>query len=67
LHSECLTNEALEGFGDFKIGEKIIHAVKYAADLVLLAKEEKVLQDMSDKLIKIGGCYGMEMKVGKQN
>jgi len=32
---------------------------------VLLAKEEKVLQDMIDKLIEIGRCYGMEMNVGK--
>jgi hypothetical protein len=39
--------------------------VKYADDLVLLAKEEKVLQDMIDKLIEIGGCYGMEMNVKK--
>jgi hypothetical protein len=61
LYSECLTKEALEGFGDFKIGGKIIHTVKYADDLVLLAKEEKVLQDMTDKLIEIGRCYGMEM------
>jgi hypothetical protein len=28
--------------------------VKYEDDLVLLAKEEKVLQDMIDKLIEIG-------------
>jgi hypothetical protein len=39
--------------------------VKYADDLVLLTKEEKVLQDMIDKLIKIGRCYGMEMNVEK--
>ena len=65
LYSECLTKEALEGFGDFKIGGKIIHTVKYADDLVLLAKEEKVLQDMTDKLIEIGGHYGMEMNVKK--
>ena len=32
---------------------------------MLLAKEEKVLQDMTDKLIKIGRCYGMEMNVEK--
>jgi hypothetical protein len=55
----------LEGFGDFKIGGQIIHTVKYADDLVLLAKEDKVLQDMIDKLIKIGRCYGMEMNVEK--
>jgi len=39
--------------------------VKYADDLVLLAKEEKVLQDMIDKLIEIGRCYGLEMNVEK--
>jgi len=39
--------------------------VKYADDLVLLVKEEKVLQDMSDKPIEIGGCYGMEINVEK--
>jgi len=65
LYSEYLTKEALEGLGDFKIGGQIIHTVKYADDLELLAKEEKVLQDMIDKLIEIGRCYGMEMKVEK--
>jgi hypothetical protein len=30
----------------------------------ILAKEEKVLQDVIDKLIEIG-CYGMEMNVEK--
>jgi len=39
--------------------------VKYADDLELLAKEEKVLQDMIDKLNEIGRCYGMEMNVEK--
>jgi hypothetical protein len=45
LYSECLTKEALEGFGNFQIGGQIIHIVKYADYLVLLVKEEKVLQD----------------------
>jgi hypothetical protein len=40
--------------------------VKYADDLVLLAKEENVLQDMIDKLTETGRCYGMEMNVEKQ-
>jgi hypothetical protein len=44
LYSECLTEDALEGFGDFKICGKIIHTVKYADDFVLLGKVEKVLQ-----------------------
>jgi len=65
LYSECLTKETLEGFGDFKTGGQVIHPVKYADDLVLLAKEEKVLQDTIDKLTAIGGCYGMEMNVEK--
>ena len=55
--------EALEGFRGFKRGGQIINTVKYADDRVLGTKEEKVLQDMNDKLIEIGGCYGMEMDV----
>jgi hypothetical protein len=43
LYSEYLTKEALEVFGDFKIGGQVIRIVKYADDLVLLAREEKVL------------------------
>jgi len=39
LHSEYLTKEALEGFGDFKIGGQIIRTD--ADDLVLLAMEWK--------------------------
>jgi hypothetical protein len=65
LYGEYLTKEAFEGLGDFKIGGQIIHTVKYAGHLVLLAKEEKVLQDMFDKLIEIGRCCGMELNVEK--
>jgi len=43
LYSECLTKEALDGLGDFNIGGQIIQTVKYANDLVLMAKEETVL------------------------
>jgi hypothetical protein len=39
--------------------------VKYADELVLLAKEEKELQEMINKLIEIGRCYRMEMNVEK--
>jgi len=65
LYSECLTKEALDGLGDFNIGGKIIQIVKYANDLVLMAKEETVLKGMINKLIEIGRCYGMEMNVEK--
>jgi len=66
LYSDCLNKEALEWFGDFKTGGQIIHTVKYADDLVLLAKEEKALQEMIDKLTEIGRCYGMQMNVKKK-
>jgi len=39
--------------------------VKYADDLVVMAKEEMVLQGMIDKLIETGRYYGMEMNVEK--
>ena len=31
-----------------------------------LSKEEKVLQNMIDKIIEIGRCYGMETYVEKK-
>jgi hypothetical protein len=37
--------------------------VKYADGLVLLAKEETVLQVMFESLIEIGRCYEMERSV----
>ena len=41
--------------------------MKYADELVLLIKEDKVLHNMINKLIEIGGCYGMEINVrGKE-
>jgi hypothetical protein len=39
--------------------------VKYADDLVLLAKEKTVLQGMINKLTEIGCCYGKEMNVDR--
>ena len=41
LYNEYLTKEALEGLEDLKIGVQIIHTVKYADYLVLLAKEKR--------------------------
>jgi hypothetical protein len=39
--------------------------VIYADDLVLLAKEETILQSMIDKLIEVVRGYGMESDVEK--
>jgi hypothetical protein len=65
LHTEYLTEEAPEGSGLFKIGGPVIFTVEYADDLVLLANREMVLQGMTDRLIEIGRCYGMEINVKK--
>ena len=65
LYSECLTKDALDGLGDFNIGGQIIQTVKYADDLVLMAKEETVLQGMTDKLVETCRYYGIEMNVEK--
>ena len=40
---------------------KVIRIDKYSYDLVLLPKEETVLQGMIDRIIEIGLCYSMEM------
>jgi hypothetical protein len=45
LYNEYLTKKDLEGSADFKIEEQILCNVKYADELVLLAKEEMVLQE----------------------
>jgi hypothetical protein len=39
--------------------------VKCADDLVLVAKEEAMLQDITDRLTESGECYGMEINVEK--
>jgi len=39
--------------------------VRHADDLVLLAKEEKVLQGITDRLTLVGRCYGIEINVVK--
>ena len=42
-----------------------IYPFLYADDLVLMAKEETMLQSMIDKLTETGRYYGMEMNVEK--
>ena len=66
MYSKCLTKEALDELGDFNIGGQIIQTVKFADDLVLMAKEETVLQGVIGNLFENGRCYGMEMNVKKQ-
>jgi hypothetical protein len=53
----------LEGFEGFKIGRQVIHTVIYVDDLVLLAKEETVLQGMTDRLTEIVRCYRISVSI----
>jgi hypothetical protein len=64
LYNEYLTRDATKGFGDFKVGGQVIRALKCENDLVLLAKEETVLQGIIGRLIDIGRWCGMAMNVG---
>jgi hypothetical protein len=61
--SKYVAHEALEGLGDFKVGGQIISTVRYADDLVLLAKEETVLQSMVNKITVVGRVYYREINV----
>ena len=63
LHNEYLIRDAIEGFGDFKVGGHVILNVKYADDLVLLTREGSALQSMIGRITEIGRCYGREMNV----
>jgi hypothetical protein len=53
----------LKGLINFETGGHVTRGVKYADDLVLLAKEDTILQGMSDRLTEIVRCYGIEMSV----
>jgi hypothetical protein len=65
FQSKYLTKKVLEGFEDFKTGEKVTCTVKYRDDLVLLARDETMLQEKIDGLTETGRCYGMEINVEK--
>jgi hypothetical protein len=64
-YSEYLTKEAVEVFGDFKLGQ-VIRKMKYADNFVLLPEEGGVLQGMTEKVIDAGVYYGMEMNLEKK-
>jgi len=65
LYSEYLNTEALEDFGDFRTGGQVIRTEKYADDLVLLAKEEVLLQGTGEIQNETGRCYGKEVNMEK--
>ena len=47
------------------LGGQVIHTVKYADDLVLLANEEMILKGITDSLVGIRRCCGMENVYGR--
>ena len=63
LSSKYLTKEGLEGFGDFKIAEQVIHTLKYVVALVLLANKETVVLGKTERLPEVGICYGNRMEI----
>jgi len=66
LYSKCLTTEALVVLGGVNFGGQIIQILKYADELVVMAKDETVLHGMIEKLIETGSCYVMEMNAKKK-
>jgi hypothetical protein len=67
LHSDYLTKQAVQGFGDYRVGGQVFRTVKYADDLVLQAKAGAVLQGMVERLIETERYYGMERKGKERN
>jgi hypothetical protein len=63
LHSEDLTKEVVEGFGDIRIGGNGICTVKCVDELLLPAKDETALQGMIGRLIENEKSYVLEMNV----
>jgi hypothetical protein len=62
LYNKYITEEPL---GFFETSKQVICTLKYSDYLSLLAKKETVLRDMTDRLIEVGSCCGMEMNVEK--
>ena len=50
LYSKYLTNEVLEGFGNFRIGGQVIRTEKYVDDLVLLRRKRCCRACLIDEL-----------------
>jgi ABC-type iron transport system FetAB ATPase subunit len=55
VQSDFFTTELCEMSGDVKIGQ-VIRTLKYANDVVLLAKETAMLQGVTARLTEFGRC-----------
>jgi len=63
VNSKHLAKEVLERFGDFKLGRQVICNMKCVDDFMLLDKNETMLQGTTERLIRVGRCYEIEMNV----
>lgn len=50
----------MKSLENWKKREEVIHTLKCADDLVLLAKDETILQVTIDELVEVGRQYRME-------
>ena len=57
--------EALAEVGDFQIGGRIINKVRFADDMAIIAKTQKELQDMVNRLVDTGRECGVEINIVK--
>ena len=57
--------EALTEIGDFKIGGRIINKIRFADDTAIIAKTQKELQDMVNRLVDTRRKYCMEINIDK--
>ena len=51
--------------GNFNIGGRIINKARFADDTAVIAKTQKELQDMVNRLVNTGRKDGMEIKFVK--
>jgi len=61
----ALPRKLSKGLETYKIGGQVILTVKCADDILLLPREQRVIQGIFDRLIEIGRYHGMEMNVEK--
>ena len=62
-HAKARTHRPISNTSCFSTATMV--SLQMADDLVLLAKEETVLEGIIDRIIETGRCYGMEMNVEK--
>lgn len=64
--AEMAMREALHGFsGGFRIGGRTLTNLRYADDIVLIARSEEELQELVDRIVVAGNSYGLRLNIPK--